>query len=161
MINNIEQLTHIIADGDTIKALFNYLLSKFAIYVYYVDDLQELNPIIKEFNSLYTFNIDNKLCINFEELQKFCTCLFIFNIDNCFNDRNKTIYLFNGKQYTWIELLESYFDYFDRDILLKYFEMNRNKKFNDLYLDLNDQYIQFNWNSENSINYIDYSFDIF
>lgn len=147
--NKINTLTEIIELKETYNIVVNYLLNRFGTPQYLMEFNMRIPPkLYDQFKTTYY-----KVPMGFDDIvisdkNKFVTYLFVMS---CLLRTTELRYIINNQVYTWAELLKTFFNFFDYDVLFQYVELHLDHEFQQIIEDKIRERLY--WNSENPIEF--------
>ena len=134
MINDdkINRLTETIALQETYNIVVNYLFNRFATSQFLVEFNYRIPPkLYNQFKTTF-YIAPNGFDIGISDKNKFATYLFVMS---CLLRTVGLRYIINNQVYTWSELLKTFVNFFDHDVLFQYIELGLDYEFQQIIED--------------------------
>lgn len=127
--NKINRLTEKIALQETYNIVVNYLFNRFATPRSLIEFDRRIPP--KFYNRFKTtfYKVPGGFDIGISDKNKFATYLFVMS---CLLRTAGLRYIINEHVYTWDELLKTFINFFNYDVLFQYVELDLDYEFQQI-----------------------------
>jgi hypothetical protein len=130
--NKINRLTEKIALQETYDIVVNYLFNRFATPRSLIEFDRKIPPkLYNQFKTTF-YKVPGGFDIGISDKNKFATYLFVMS---CLLRTVELRYIINNQVYTWSELLETFANFFDHDVLFQYVELQLDNEFQQIIED--------------------------